>query len=207
MCCLRNYRVSLCVWTVLRSCQSVGLGAADHTSNHAPAIQKQGLVGVAPDAIAALPNVLAGALAPTSEPSQDTHVASVVGRAPRGPVSRILYLACEAAAIYLVPPLPEGIVRPTRGLQPGAALRRAETSPYLALLRVGFASIPACTGTWCALTAPFHACLSPASAGPSALWSLWHFPSHRCAWALPSTLPGGVRTFLPGDAGAAARPS
>ena len=83
------------------------------------------------------------------------------GRASRGPVSRILYLARgEAAAIYLVPPLPEGIVRPTRGLQPGAALRRAETSPYLALLRVGFASIPACAGTWCALTAPFHACLS-----------------------------------------------
>ena len=84
-------------------------------------------------------------------------------RAPRGPVSRILYPATSerrAAAIYLVPPLPEGIVRPTRGRQSGPALRPAEASPYLALLRVGFASIPARTGTWCALAAPFHPCLS-----------------------------------------------
>ena len=85
------------------------------------------------------------------------------GRASRGPVSRILYLACEAAAIYLVPPLPEGIVRPTRGRTAGRCPPRWEESLYLALLRVGFASIPACAGTWCALTAPFHACLSLAS--------------------------------------------
>ena len=28
--------------------------------------------------------------------------------------------------------------------------------------------------------------------------SLWHYPSRRRAWALPSTLPCGARTFLPG---------
>ncbi len=27
--------------------------------------------------------------------------------------------------------------------------------------------------------------------------SLWHYPSRRRAWALPSTLPFGARTFLP----------
>ena len=31
---------------------------------------------------------------------------------------------------------------------------------------------------------------------PSAVWSLWHFPSPHAAWVLPSTLPEGVRTFL-----------
>ena len=42
----------------------------------------------------------------------------------------------------------------------------AETDvfPYLALLRAGFSSIPIRTGTWCALTAPFHPCLCPAFA-------------------------------------------
>ena len=32
--------------------------------------------------------------------------------------------------------------------------------------------------------------------GPSAVWFLWHFPSGRPAWALPSSLSCGVRTFL-----------
>lgn len=32
--------------------------------------------------------------------------------------------------------------------------------------------------------------------GPSAVYSLLHFPSPRGAWALPSTLPCGARTFL-----------
>ncbi len=31
---------------------------------------------------------------------------------------------------------------------------------------------------------------------PSAVCFLWHFPSGRPAWELPSTLPCGVRTFL-----------
>ena len=31
---------------------------------------------------------------------------------------------------------------------------------------------------------------------PSAVCSLWHFPSGHPAWVLPSTLPCGVRTFL-----------
>src|SRR4029453_16321190 len=31
---------------------------------------------------------------------------------------------------------------------------------------------------------------------PSAVCSLWHFPAGHPDWALPSTLPCGVRTFL-----------
>ena len=59
---------------------------------------------------------------------------------------------------------------------------------------------------WCALTAPFHPYRSdheaPAAVTQSgilpAVYSLLHFPSRLRAWGLPSTLPCGVRTFLPG---------
>ena len=34
---------------------------------------------------------------------------------------------------------------------------------------------------------------------------LWHFPSGYPAWALPSILPGGARTFLSDKIGAATR--
>src|SRR5262245_2337341 len=44
---------------------------------------------------------------------------------------------------------------------------------------------------------------SPARSKPAggvAVWSLWHFPYPPGAerWALPTTAPCGVRTFLPG---------
>ena len=68
-----------------------------------------------------------------------------------------------AAVIYLGPPLPKGSCgRPEDAAGPAAAPAYRGVSPYLALLRVGFASIPIRTGTWCALTAPFHPCLCPA---------------------------------------------
>ncbi len=51
------------------------------------------------------------------------------------------------------------------------------------------------------LPVPHH----PGVAGPSAVCSLWHFPSARAAQALPGTLPCGARTFLPPAAGAAGR--
>ncbi len=37
----------------------------------------------------------------------------------------------------------------------------------------------------------------PSPIGAEGGLSLWHFPSRRRAWELPSTLPGGARTFLP----------
>ena len=66
--------------------------------------------------------------------------------------------------IYLVLPLPEGIMRPTRGRGRAPSSEEPEASLYLALLREGLASIPARAGTWCALTAPFHPCLWPEQA-------------------------------------------
>jgi len=68
----------------------------------------------------------------------------------------------------------------------------------LALLRVGFAVRPRLPGARCALTAPFHPylCDPRERAPPSAVCSLWHFPSSRDARALPGTLPCGARTFL-----------
>ena len=66
--------------------------------------------------------------------------------------------------------------------------------PYLALLRVGFTMPPLLPGARCALTAPFHPCLCPE--GPSAVYSLLHFPSPRDARPLAVTVPCGARTFL-----------
>jgi len=40
--------------------------------------------------------------------------------------------------------------------------------------------------------------------GPSAVCSLWHFPWPCGRWALPTTVPFGVRTFLPALPGRAA---
>ena len=47
-----------------------------------------------------------------------------------------------------------------------------------------------------ALTPPFHPCPLRESSRPLAVCSLWHFPSGRPAWVLPSISPCGARTFL-----------
>ena len=62
----------------------------------------------------------------------------------------------------------------------------------------GLPSRPGHPGRWCALTAPFHPylCGDSEASPPSAVCSLWHFPAGHPDWALPSTLPCGVRTFL-----------
>jgi hypothetical protein len=64
-------------------------------------------------------------------------------------------------------------------------------SSYLALLRVGFAQPTGHPAAGELL--PHHFTLTPKSRGGV---FLWHFPSGCPAWALPSTLPGGARTFL-----------
>ena len=81
-----------------------------------------------------------------------------------------------------------------RAAYPGLGWDRRPLVPYLALLRVGFAVRPLLPAARCALTAPFHPCLCPD--GPSAVCSLWHFPSPRDARALPGAVPCGARTFL-----------
>ena len=70
-------------------------------------------------------------------------------------------------------------------------LGRAPLAPsYLALLRAGFGRPPAHTGAGGLL--PHHFTLTLAGG-----MFLCHFPSGHPAWALPSALPGGARTFLP----------
>ncbi len=95
----------------------------------------------------------------------ETPLAIAGFRGPRGPISRILSPAfAEVAVISLALPLPEGSCS-LPGDAAGTASRRIGTPPYLALLQVGFSSIPIHIGTWCALTAPFHPCLCPSLAG------------------------------------------
>ena len=68
--------------------------------------------------------------------------------------------------------------------------------PYLVLLRTGF-SQPAGHPAAGELL-PHHFTLAPINRGGL---FLWHFPWGYPPWALPSVLPGGVRTFLPPEAG------
>ena len=69
------------------------------------------------------------------------------------------------------------------GLAPGGVCRAARVAPGAgALLPHRFTL--ACAGP---LRRPVP---------PSAVCSLWHFPAGRPDWVLPSTVPGGVRTFL-----------
>ncbi len=104
-------------------------------------------------------------------------------------ISRVLSPASRGRIISLGPTLPTG-----SSDLPGTRMERAAPRPCLVLLRVGFAKRFPLPGTRCALTAPFHPYLCPE--GPSAVCSLWHFPSAFAARALPGTLPFGARTFL-----------
>ena len=64
----------------------------------------------------------------------------------------------------------------------------------------GLPSLPSHLGSWWSLTPPFHP--HPhlgeprGSPKPLAVCSLWHCPAGCPGWALPTTLPCGVRTFL-----------
>ena len=84
-----------------------------------------------------------------------------------------------------------GVKRPTRGNWPGVLM-----SSYLVLLRRGFAC-HRCHHRSGELL-PRHFTLTPIHRGGM---FLWHFPAPIAytigAWALPSLLPGGARTFLP----------
>ena len=80
----------------------------------------------------------------------------------------------------------------TSSSQPGRLGRAPLTLPYLALLRAGFGRPPIRTGAGELLPHHFTLIL-PEKDG----MFLCHFPSGHPAWALPSALPGGARTFLP----------
>src|SRR6185295_6704218 len=100
-------------------------------------------------------------------------------RAPSGPVSRILSPVAGVAIIPLGPRSPSG-----SSSRPGDVPREAgrdgrPPSPYLALLRMGFAVPPPLPSGRCALTAPFHPYRPIPERNRKAVSFLWHFPS-RC---------------------------
>ena len=92
-----------------------------------------------------------------------------------------------------------GIKQSTRGLgRATLSSRQSGISPsYLTLLRVGFTVPSMLPSKRCALTAPFHPYPSPPEGKKRAVYFLWHFPWDYPHSALRSTLPCGVRTFLP----------
>ena len=110
------------------------------------------------------------------------------------PVSRILSHPRVVATISL----DDASLRRSSG-QPGSDNGPGALLPYLALLPVGFARPPCCQDAGALL--PHHFTLTREAGG----MFLLHFPSACAARALPGTVPGGVRTFLPVKGGRPAR--
>ena len=105
-------------------------------------------------------------------------------------------------------PFPEELPAVGCGL-PGSSGGQPSNAPCLALLRVGFTEPRRSPG---ALVVSYTTVspLPPPLAAGRAVCSLWHCPAGHPGWALPTTLPCGVRTFLGGPArasDAAARPA
>jgi len=81
---------------------------------------------------------------------------------------------------------------------PGSSGGQPSNAPCLALLRVGFTEPRRSPG---ALVVSYTTVSPLPRAGRSrcaAVCSLWHCPAGHPGWALPTTLPCGVRTFLGG---------
>jgi len=111
------------------------------------------------------------------------------------PVSRILFLATSRWRFGDHPSasaVASTLMRSTSGLRAGHSSTKAGGPAHLTLLPVGFAEprqSPA------ALVVSYTA-LSPLPRSLEAVCSLWHCPAGHPGWALPTTVPCGVRTFL-----------
>ncbi len=95
--------------------------------------------------------------------------------------------------IHLVPPLLAGSSDP-----PGNSDGPPSTVPLFGLAPGGVYQAPAVTGGAGELL-PHPFTLTPAAGAQPAAGAvsfLWHFPSRRRDWALPSALSCGARTFL-----------
>ncbi len=82
---------------------------------------------------------------------------------------------------------------PPQAAYPGTRTGRPRTSPYLALLRVGFTEPARSPG----LLVRSYRTVSPLPRLSGAVCFLWHFPEGHPWWMLSTTLPCGARTFLP----------
>ncbi len=84
-----------------------------------------------------------------------------------------------------------GLMRPTRA----SSAAGHSIGSYLALLREGFTKPALSPGPLVGSYPTFSPLPLPQMGGGRSPF-LWHFPSGHPAWALPSSLPCGVRTFL-----------
>ncbi len=99
--------------------------------------------------------------------------------------------------INLAPPSPTGSSGQPEGSGPGALhLPEGRQALLFGLAPRGVWPASGSHRSRWALTPPFHP-YSPEASG----MFLCHFPSGHPAWALPSALPGGARTFLPSAQG------
>ena len=126
--------------------------------------------------------------APAATRTTATGAEVVVSR----PIRRILSgPEVPVAAIHLGRRLPAG----SSGL-PGGLVGRAAL-PLLGLAPGGvYRATRVTPGAGALLPHRFTLACAGLASRPSAVCSLWHFPAGHPDWALPSTLPYGVRTFL-----------
>ena len=78
---------------------------------------------------------------------------------------------------------------------PGRQTRRATSPPLFGLAPDGVCRATSVAGGAVGSYPTFSPLPAPHK-GPLAVCFLWHFPSGFPAWALPSILPCGARTFL-----------
>jgi len=87
---------------------------------------------------------------------------------------------------------PLGAVAPASAQAPKPKLLR----PSWSCSRWGLPSRTGRPARWWSLTPPFHPYPHSSRAEAAGGLSLWHCPAGHPGWALPTTLPCGVRTFL-----------
>ena len=113
-----------------------------------------------------------------------------------GSISRVLY-SRGSDGHYTRPAVASRFCRqvsPSASNLPAVDIRAKHTA-YLVLQAAGFTVPPLSPATRCALTAPFHPYLCPE--GPSADYSLWHFPAGCPGWPLATTVALPCSDFPP----------
>lgn len=112
-------------------------------------------------------------------------------------ISRVLSPARAGESHFSGTGVAAGLEQPTRNCaRPGVDARGGQ--PLVPVWPCSGWGLPCprrCRRGGALLPQPFHPCLCPRR-GPSAVCSLWHFPSPRDARPLAGTLPCGARTFL-----------
>jgi hypothetical protein len=120
---------------------------------------------------------------------------SAAWRRTSRPVSRIL----SWTIIHLPTPLPvrsSGLPASSGGPPSNARAGTGGPAPSWPCFGWGLPSRCGHPHRWWSLTPPFHPYPHRKLLRPLAVCSLWHCPAGHPGWALPTTLPFEVRTFL-----------